>query len=167
MVTIQNDMTNEEAINHIENMANALQIFPDSKQGQALLRAIKALEQTNSDEDCISRKPITKAINEMLKWINSNNRGIDDYFIVDKIEEIISELDIQHLPSIQPKAKVGHWIGHREHCESLGVMPSGLGTYEWCSNCDCGIDAKEWHRNNYNYCPNCGAKMVEPQESEE
>jgi len=45
MVTIQNDMTNEEAINHIENMANALQIFPDSKQGQALLRAIKALEQ--------------------------------------------------------------------------------------------------------------------------
>lgn len=59
------------------------------------------------------------------------------------------------------KQKTGHWIGHREHCENLGVMPSGLGAYEWCSNCDCGIDVREWHRNNYNYCPNCGAKMTE------
>ena len=55
----------------------------------------------------------------------------------------------------------------REHCENLGVMPSGLGAYEWCSNCDCGIDVREWHRNNYNYCPNCGANMFEPQESED
>ena len=59
--------------------------------------------------------------------------------------------------------KQGRWIGHREHCENLGVMPSGLGAYEWCSNCDCGIDVREWHRNHYNYCPNCGARM----ESEE
>lgn len=66
------------------------------------------------------------------------------------------------------KPKTGHWIGHREHCENSGVMPSGLGAYEWCSDCDCGIDVREWHRNHYNYCPNCGAKMIEPQtESEE
>ena len=68
--------------------------------------------------------------------------------------------------SVTPKEKTGHWIGHREHCENLGVMPSGLGAYEWCSNCDCGIDVREWHRNHYNFCPNCGAKMIEPQESE-
>ena len=55
MVTIQNDMTNEEAINHIENMANALQIFPDSKQGQALLRAIKALEQITDLKDAYDK----------------------------------------------------------------------------------------------------------------
>lgn len=61
----------------------------------------------------------------------------------------------------------GHWIDHREHCENLGVIPSGLGAYEWCSNCDCGIDVMEWDRNNYNFCPNCGVKMVESQESEE
>lgn len=59
----------------------------------------------------------------------------------------------------EQEPKTGHWICHREHCENLGVMPSGLGAYEWCSNCDCGIDVKEWHRNNYNYCPNCGARM--------
>ena len=61
----------------------------------------------------------------------------------------------------EQEPKTGHWISHREHCENLGVMPSGLGVYEWCSNCDCGIDVREWHRNYYNYCPNCGAKMEE------
>ncbi len=70
------------------------------------------------------------------------------------------------IKTLEQEPKTGHWISHREHCENLGVMPSGLGAYEWCSNCDCGIDVREWHRNNYNFCPNCGAKMVEPQESE-
>lgn len=70
------------------------------------------------------------------------------------------------IEALKQEPKTGRWISHREHCENLGVMPSGLGAYEWCSNCDCGIDVREWHRNNYNYCPNCGAKMVEPQESE-
>ena len=69
--------------------------------------------------------------------------------------------------SLEQEPKTGHWIGHREHCENLGVMPSGLGAYEWCSECDCGIDVREWHRNHYNYCPKCGARMVEPQESED
>ena len=69
--------------------------------------------------------------------------------------------------ALEQEPRKGHWISHREHCENLGVMPSGLGAYKWCSNCDCGIDVREWHRNNYNYCPNCGAKMVEPQESED
>ena len=74
---------------------------------------------------------------------------------------------MDEMPSVTPQEpKTGHWIGHREHCENLGVMPSGLGAYEWCSNCDCSIDVREWHRNHYNYCPRCGAKMVEPQESE-
>lgn len=65
------------------------------------------------------------------------------------------------------KQKTGHWIGHREHCENLGVIPNGLGAYEWCSNCDYGIDVSDWHKIHHNYCPNCGAKMTEPQESEE
>ena len=72
---------------------------------------------------------------------------------------------INNIPSVNP-VKTGRWIGHREHCENLEVVPSGLGAYEWCSNCDCGIDVREWHRNNYNYCPNCGAWMIETQESE-
>ena len=60
---------------------------------------------------------------------------------------------------LEQQPKTGHWICHREHCENLGVIPSGLGAYEWCSNCDCGIDVTEFHMNHYNFCPNCGAKM--------
>jgi len=79
-----------------------------------------------------------------------------------RYKKIISDKDYDRLcKALDQEPKTGHWIGHREHCENLGVMPSGLGTYEWCSNCDCGIDVREWHRNHYNYCPNCGAKMVE------
>ena len=59
----------------------------------------------------------------------------------------------------EKNSKIGHWIGHREHCENLGVIPSGLGAFKWCSNCDCGIDVGEWQRHHYNYCPNCGADM--------
>lgn len=35
----------------------------------------------------------TKMIKEIRKWINSGNRGSADYFIVDKIEEIINEYE--------------------------------------------------------------------------
>ncbi len=57
------------------------------------------------------------------------------------------------------KPRKGHWISHREHCEMNNLLPSGLGSYFWCSECDCGIDSKNFSRVNYNYCPNCGAKM--------
>ena len=35
----------------------------------------------------------TKMIKEIRKWINSRNRGSADYFIVDKIEEIIDKYE--------------------------------------------------------------------------
>lgn len=52
-------------------------------------------------EDCIyeleslsSAQPEqTKMIKEIRKWINSGNRGSADYFIVDKIEEIINKYE--------------------------------------------------------------------------
>ena len=71
------------------------------------------------------------------------------------------------IQTLEQEQKTGHWINHGEHCKNLGVMPSGLGAYKWCSNCDCGIDVREWHRNNYNYCPNCGVKMIKSSKREE
>ena len=100
--------------------------------------------------DAVSRQALLNAtVKKSSIWNHiTNSEG-------DNLEAIVSKL-----PSVTPQEpKTGRWIGHREHCENLGVMPSGLGCYEWCSNCDCGIDVREWHRNNYNYCPNCGAKM--------
>lgn len=108
-------------------------------------------------EDIISRQAY---IERYRKWGYSEyGRKVDNETLAIRVA--------MSLPPVTPQPKTGHWISHREHCENLGVMPSGLGVYEWCSNCDCGIDVREWHRNHYNYCPNCGAKMNEPQESEE
>ena len=89
---------------------------------------------------------------------------IKDHMVIHNINEpratFISEALYMAIEALENQ-KTGRWIGHGEHCRDLGVMPSGLGAYEWCSNCDCGIDVREWHRNPYNYCPNCGAKMRE------
>lgn len=57
--------------------------------------------------------------------------------------------ELKRLPPVQPKIKTGHWI---EDESEMKV---------WCS--ECGED----NDNCSKYCPNCGTKMVEPQESEE
>ena len=57
---------------------------------------------------------------------------------------------IDKLPSVQPKAKTGHWI----RLPKNGL--SGLPWYE-CSECEkerCIAMLRD-----FNYCPNCGAEM--------
>ncbi len=65
--------------------------------------------------------------------------------------EDIAELLYEKISSVNPLPKTGHWIW----C---------VGSHK-CSNCE------EYtcfsHKELLKYCPNCGAKMVEPQESEE
>jgi len=51
--------------------------------------------------------------------------------------------------------KTGHWID----------MTSGYAFNDKCS--ECGYIVHIQFINEYKYCPNCGAKMFEPQESEE
>lgn len=67
---------------------------------------------------------------------------------------------------LKQEPRKGKWLSQREHCKMYNLIPSGLGSYFWCSECNHAVDVMEWHRNHYNYCPNCGARMVEPQESE-
>lgn len=104
-----------------------------------------------------------RKLSEIADYLSNRGNEKND-LAVDVPDNNVGKIDRLSVTPIRPK---GHWISHREHCENLGVMPSGLGAYEWCSNCDCGIDVREWHRNHYNYCPNCGAKMVEPQAESE
>ena len=113
--------------------------------------------------DCISR---TRAI-ERLKLNFPISQGADNSRDRHRYMQALADLQaIKELPSVTPQKRKGYWINHREHCEMNNLIPSGLGSYFWCSNCDRGINASEWVRNNYNYCPNCGCCMVESQESE-
>lgn len=55
--------------------------------------------------------------------------------------------------------KAGHWISGHKETGALGITY----TEKICSNCG-------WNHSLVipkNYCPNCGAKMIEPQESED
>ena len=58
--------------------------------------------------------------------------------------------------SVKQEPKTGHWIE-----QTLSVKPFGEDTV-LCDQCAFLTDRD----NTYNYCPNCGAKMIEQQESE-
>lgn len=109
------------------------------------------ITKNNLGVDCVARQDVERFIEGF----------INEYTPEEEFEFINLELDgLKHLPPVTPQEpRTGHWISHREHCEMNNLLPSGLGSYCWCSECDCGIDSKYFHRAYYNYCPNCGAKM--------
>ncbi len=129
----------------------------DEISNDAYKKIVCHCEEQEPCEDCISKAPVKKAIDEMLEWIESDNRNSCDYFIVDKIEEIIKELSIDTLPSVQPKAeqepKTGHWTRELIRNDKGGC----IGAKMICSECgqDNGYDRR------MKFCPNCGAKMEE------
>lgn len=86
-------------------------------------------------EDCISRKEVIQIIN--------------DFSYKNEHEETLINERIKNLPSIQPKAKTGHWIISPNDC------------FVSCS--ECGLHGDKGIYKHYRWCPNCGAKM----ESEE
>lgn len=85
--------------------------------------------------------------------------GCEDAISRQAVKELFQEacemkmydfLGIEDLPSVTSEPKTGHWIW----C---------VGSHK-CSNCE------EYtcfsHKTPLRYCPNCGAKMIDPQESE-
>lgn len=154
-LTTKNDLGVEHHKQNIQAYAHDFGVSEEQAE-----KELRVTIKNDLADDCISRKAV---IDELKRYFH------DEYYQRTSIQDCrdcFIEDVLNHLPSVTPQPRKGHWIGHGEHCRNLGVMPSGLGAYEWCSNCDCGIDVREWYRNNYNYCPNCGCRMVEPQESE-
>ena len=62
--------------------SNGLEIYSDEAVPVTYLQSLPSAEPEQ-----------TKMIKEIRKWINSRNRGSADYFIVDKIEEIINKYE--------------------------------------------------------------------------
>ena len=60
---------------------------------------------------------------------------------------------VRDLPPVTPKQRTGHWIKSPNDC------------FATCS--ECGLHGDKGIFKHYRWCPICGAKMVEPQESEE
>ena len=105
-------------------------ILSDAK---AMIYDLPSVYTKTECEDAVGRQAVINAIKSVPSGNWTNKRYLQE---------------IDELPSVQPKAKTGHWI---DKDEKSAV----------CSCCN---------RNNTLYgdfCKWCGAKMVEPQESED
>ena len=139
-------MTREEAkscistIEMLQRLAYNIHGVMDVIDADNCEKIIKALEQEPSG-DLISRQDAIDAI-----W-----DGINMDIYTREVKETLEEL-----PSVKQEPKTGHWI--------TVEMTQGDGcryTVTYCSECDEDVDYRT------DYCPNCGCRMVEPQESED
>lgn len=93
--------------------------------------------------DLISRQAAIDALrNEENHAFNSYYRGLV------KAHKIIADL-----PPVTPQPKTGHWI----RVDKTKVK---------CSECEITHMIAQYPNGKIAWCPNCGAKMIEPHESE-
>ena len=98
----------------------------------------------------ISREAVMSKCDDI--WNNADETtqtGVDTINTIDEITDFIESLPIV---DVQP-VKHGRWIGIYEYCEKNGYVPSGMGIYYWCSECD------KAEQKTSDFCPNCGAIM--------
>lgn len=121
--------------------------FDDKRFDEARKISIEALK-VEPCEDAISRE---KTCDYIAEFINH------EYSTQSECEMVEAMIDgIQHLPPVNPLSKDYNTIYYTPQTK----------TGHWKHNkCDvCGASRPPLFDN---YCPNCGAKMIEPQESEE
>lgn len=140
-------MTNEEAIK-VLNMIETHGSLPT----MAKELSIKALSQQPC-EDCVSRQIISDYVANHIQEINTGYGDLNKH--TNKILRMIVDY-IEGIPPVTPQPKIGQWIEHPHEAGANWEYPK----YE-CSECHV------WEDDDSDFCPNCGAKMVEPQESEE
>jgi predicted nucleic acid-binding Zn-ribbon protein len=98
-------------------------------------------------EDTISRSETIKYLNINMAWYD------EDGWIIDGKEKLKAITDlINGVPPVTPQPKTGHWINIDE-------------THSKCDRCGAVFEIAS-ENGEANYCPNCGARMVEPQKSE-
>jgi len=100
---------------------------------------------------------VLDGIEELKKspWA-TDKRGNGFEYLITEALDIVADLCVKQLPSVRPQEpKAGHWI-YSDECKEHGH----------CSCCGYGsVDLVDGEP--HIFCRNCGAKMVEPQESEE
>jgi DNA-directed RNA polymerase subunit RPC12/RpoP len=120
----------------------------------ALEMAIKALEQEPC-KDTISREDAIGAVAnlfEMSEYPHPYPQGKPI-----RLRDIKEKL--KQLPPVQPKPKTGQWVLLNE-CSNSGY---------YCSECHKKVVKEGWSGTvkKIKFCPNCGCRMVKPQESED
>ena len=169
------DMTREEAIRIIDRRKTCMECIASDiatceKCDEAFDMAISALNQEPC-EDAVSRQAVQDYIAKYLSQ-----------YLYEDVRQAVEDIDVYigDLPSVQPKPETVTEFADR--CRECGAKYGKLlkqvtKTGKWlkysyarkCSECGsitCWTD-DEGRAIPDNYCPNCGAKMVEQRESEE
>lgn len=133
-------------------LANIDRRVCDDELNEALDMAIKALDQEPCD-NAVSRQDVLDLAKKGVLISNGSYKSVCKA--------------INELPPVNP-TNTGHWIDDNEN-----EIDAQYGRHLYrCSKCneyaDMFIGGTEdwWDLEKPNYCPNCGRRMVEPQESE-
>lgn len=146
-------MTREEAIRTLKYNSNVIHQTingeTDPNEVEALEMAIEALEQETC-EDVISRQAaqieLTKC--EVIDAYDENDNLVGCYN-ADTVDSIV-----RNLPPVTPQQKYGKWVRiDKDKCK--------------CDQCEVISFVAMYPNGDANYCPNCGCRMIEPQESED
>ena len=146
-------MTNEEAIAYFKRHIDLYCVTGICREAEEM--AIKALEQQPCD-DAISREA---ALEKMADYVASGYADSAEDF--EEYSRIICQL-----PSVTQKSEtVTEFADRGREC---GKMRKGHWIWNFdkgyckCSKCGIGMGHKE-----FDYCPNCGAKMQESEDKAE
>lgn len=109
-------------------------------------------------EDAISRQAAQEGLNHLM-----DSDGFRDS--VGYVQKSLVRKMLVNLPLVTLRQRTGHWI--KCDCWSEGVgMGEIYGYYYQCSECQKKVK-DGYAKCDSKYCSNCGAKMIEPQESED
>lgn len=137
-------MTREERLELLKQIEKDIYVcslestFIDDVKSCAIRSAIEELEQEPC-EDCISRQAVCDMIEKAQIITDGEFCGY-----------CIEDIDINTLPSVTPQPKTGHWV--RVDKNKLR-----------CSKCEVIHLIAQYPNGKIDWCPNCGAKMVESQ----
>ena len=144
-------MTREEAINELKTMSINYPLTNGEDRASRLMQArdiaVEALEHPERNVvaivpcgDVISRQ----AVLDLVDSYSESRSNVEDV-----TQDFIS--DIVALPPVTSQPRTGRWMHGKINNEC----------WEECSEChvECAYPTL--------YCPNCGCRMIEPQESEE
>ena len=99
-----------------------------------------------------------EALIEWLKRIPlidlSDGRGLCRVIMEDDFKKAIKKMPEGIIADVAPVVH-GRWDDSGRY-----TFPGGS-TAVRCTNCGCALTVSEYHLNNWNYCPVCGAKMDE------
>lgn len=117
------------------------------------LELIDKYAEQDPCDDAISRQAVLDNIKNGFHWESVN--GITAETV---LKQVIHDVEI--MPSVQQEPKSGHWIYTEYHtwcCSECGGNP-----HKWTGF----VPNKDGMKMRWKYCNLCGAKMVEPQETE-